>query len=544
MTQPIAIISAADANFFDLLRGLVCSIRDKPKGRSVDLYVFDLGLSAPQRDWLTVQGVILRAPRWSFDVDVPLFIQAFVERSRIPEYFTGHEVYLWIDADAWVQTWDAVETFVDGARRYGFAAVAEDDRSYDRLGIYNTHRAAFAELGVDVRAAPRFQMPLNAGVFAGKAGAPHWHVWRGIIADNIDSLPKSKNLFLFDQTALSITLDYRGLDYARLPARYNWVACHALPKVDTDAKTLLEPNMPHLPLGVIHAAHATKRAFFTLDCIGGGRLARTIGYQGPGMIPAGDYVSPGLSLTFPDAAFPNITLGDREPNTWPYLRKTIPHNWYVDRRIPNWGFSSRDEAHILYNTALRFRGKPALEIGCLMGWSACHIAMGGVDLDVIDPLLKDPQVCASVSASLEACKLSGRILLAAGLSPSAVDELATTRGNWSLFFIDGDHEGDAPLNDTIACERHAAADAAMLFHDLTSPHVAAGLFYLQGRGWNVRIYHTAQIMGIAWRGDVEPIEHSPDPRVAWTVPEHLMALLQGPAPAFREEDAPEEPVSD
>ncbi|WP_204249752.1 hypothetical protein [Gemmata sp. SH-PL17] len=49
----------------------------------------------------------------------------------------------------------------------------------------------------------------------------------------------------------------------------------------------------------------------------------------------------------------------------------------MDRRAPHIGFVSRDEAAILYNTALRFRGRRALEIGCWLGWSTCHLALGG-----------------------------------------------------------------------------------------------------------------------------------------------------------------------
>jgi hypothetical protein len=103
----------------------------------------------------------------------------------------------------------------------------------------------------------------------------------------------------------------------------------------------------------------------------------------------GDYISPGLSTVRPDIHFPQMTIGNPQDCPWPYLRRNSPHHWYVDRRWPAIGFVSRDEAHILYNTALQAAGMPALEIGAFMGWSACHLALAGVDLDVIDPLLGD-----------------------------------------------------------------------------------------------------------------------------------------------------------
>ena len=70
-----------------------------------------------------------------------------------------------------------------------------------------------------------------------------------------------------------------------------------------------------------------------------------------------------------------------------------------------------------------------------------------------------------------------------------------------------------PLNDAKVCERYAEADALILFHDLASPDVAQGLNYLAGKGWNTMVYNTMQIMGVAWRGDVEPIAHIPEPRI-------------------------------
>lgn len=35
------------------------------------------------------------------------------------------------------------------------------------------------------------------------------------------------------------------------------------------------------------------------------------------------------------------------------------------------------------------------------------------------------------------------------------------------------------------------------------------------------VYQTMQIMGVAWRGDVEPVQHIPDPKVNWHLPLHL-----------------------
>jgi SAM-dependent methyltransferase len=187
---------------------------------------------------------------------------------------------------------------------------------------------------------------------------------------------------------------------------------------------------------------------------------------------------------------------------------------------------NRDEAHILYNTALQFKGKKALEIGCWLGWSACHLALAGVELDVVDPLLEREDirqsVIDSIQGALNASGVQTSVELIPGYSPQRVEEFsAQFNRKWSLIFIDGEHGGDGPLNDAIACEKLAEEDAIILFHDLTAPDVGKGLDYLKQRGWQTVVYQTMQIMGAAWRGNVEPVKHQPDPNISWQLPAHL-----------------------
>lgn len=237
---------------------------------------------------------------------------------------------------------------------------------------------------------------------------------------------------------------------------------------------------------------------------------------------AGDYVSPGFKRVCPDNHFPNLVVGDVAACTWPHLRRTRKHNWYVDRRVPTVGFLSRDEAHILYNFALPFAGKPALEIGCWLGWSASHLALAGVQLDIIEPLIAHDDFRESIVSSLEpVCRKGQNLQLFPGQSPNAVHELAEQGRRWSLVFVDGNHEFPGPANDAVAVERYCTADALVLFHDLLSPHVAEGLRYFHDRGWHTSVLHTMQIMGVAWRGDVAIPPYVPDAAANWEVPDHL-----------------------
>jgi len=235
-----------------------------------------------------------------------------------------------------------------------------------------------------------------------------------------------------------------------------------------------------------------------------------------------DYVSE--ALTVPDLApyFPNMIAGDKSTATWPYLRKEVDHTWYVDRRDPQIGFVNKDEAAILYSSARLFAGKLGLEIGAWRGWSSCHLlASGLVSLHIVEPKLAEPEWNREFAETVRSAGGGDRAIFVPGFSPAEVIGLGESGWRWSFAFIDGNHAGDAPTTDTLATARYLEPTAMVLFHDLVSPHVSAALSALKAQGWRTMIYQTAQIMGVAWRGEVSPVQHKPDPSQVWRLPAHL-----------------------
>lgn len=241
--------------------------------------------------------------------------------------------------------------------------------------------------------------------------------------------------------------------------------------------------------------------------------------------PRYDYVSPGLVDPGLLETFTHLQSVEPPANIWPYLRVGVPHVWRNDTRAKkkHIGVLSVDEGVVLYNAALPFRGKRALEIGCHLGFSTAHLAFAGVELDVIDPALGMPDHRDAVVHTLETSAPGSSYRLHAGFSPGIVETVFRANGGepWDFAFIDGLHDGDAPANDAKAVEPLMAATAAVMFHDLACPDVYAGLSHFAEAGWNTRIYETMQIMGIAWRGDYTPPEHVPDPRASIADVEHL-----------------------
>jgi hypothetical protein len=146
-------------------------------------------------------------------------------------------------------------------------------------------------------------------------------------------------------------------------------------------------------------------------------------------------------------------------------------------------------------------------------------------LHIVEPKLADPEWNREFAAAIAQTGGGDRALFVPGFSPAEVVRLGERGWRWSFAFIDGDHDGDAPKNDALTTIRFLEPTAMILFHDLASPFVAAGLRALKGEGWNTRIYQTAQIMGAAWRGDAAPVAHRPDPSQTWRLPDHLADLI-------------------
>ncbi|MEG5196903.1 MULTISPECIES: glycosyltransferase [unclassified Microcoleus] len=552
----IIIITAADANYFELVRGTILSVREKSEGANIAIGFFDLGCTPEQLQWLETQVNFIQKPDWDFDFpgknEAPEHLKGLLVRPCLRKYFPNFDIYIWIDADAWVQDWRAIDLLTKGAARRGLAIVPEVHRAslqqYGQLPHFWqwVHQQYTANFGQEI-ADKFYSYPiLNAGVFALRKDALHWEIW----AEKLNEGLQSSGCVMTDQFALNLAV-YSGELFnltEMLPAWCNWIF-NGFPVWDKQRGCFVEPYLPQEAIGILHLAGRQDFDRIKLMATDGDILEMSVRYQPknqeaiqifqkhnmnyqPNKISennlstSGDYVSPGFKTIIPDSYFPNMIVADPTVSSWPYLRREIPHNWYADKRYPYIGFLSRDEAHILYNTALQFAGKKALEIGCWLGWSACHLALAGVELDVIDPLLEREDirqsVIDSIQGALNASGVQTSVKLVPGYSPQRVEQLANEfNRKWSLIFIDGEHGAPGPLNDAIVCEQLAEEDAIILFHDLAAPDVAQGLDYLKERGWHTVVYQTMQIMGAAWRGNVTPVQHQPDPHISWQLPAHL-----------------------
>ena len=134
------IISLADSNYFELLNELVDSIKRFKESENTAICIMDAGLTDVQKSILEKKVDEIKPADW--DIEVPDFkikgrewLKSQVSRAFLPKYFPNYKKYLWIDADAWVNSWDAVELYFKGCENNKLSISTNADRSYGGLRV-------------------------------------------------------------------------------------------------------------------------------------------------------------------------------------------------------------------------------------------------------------------------------------------------------------------------------------------------------------------------------------------------------------------------
>jgi len=261
------IISLADSNYYELLNELVDSIRRFKESQNTAICILDAGLSEEQKKQLSQKVEEIKSAEW--DIDVPDFkvkgkewLKSQVSRAFLPKYFPGFKKYLWIDADAWVNSWNAIELYFKGCKNNKLSIATSADRAYGRVLRAEWVFGSFARIksqnykhakssGFSEKIAREVALKphLNIGVFALEANASHWKVWQ----KNLREALKSGKIWGSEQIAMNIAIYHDGLDVEILPAYCNWTLIQAL-KFDKEKNTLVEPYLPNHQIGIVHFA--------------------------------------------------------------------------------------------------------------------------------------------------------------------------------------------------------------------------------------------------------------------------------------------------
>jgi lipopolysaccharide biosynthesis glycosyltransferase len=255
----IAIVTASNEPYFGSLRHLLRSLAGIERLGRFSTHVFDVGLSAAQRDELAQAGHAIHSPGWDVDVSpwkgVPEWFKAMTARPFLPKYVHNVDMLLWLDADIWVQDLDMLLDFVRAAQGGSLAVCLELERSYDNLFMRNASREIYynnlSKYYGDETANRLVHLPMmNCGAFAMLPDNPLWSLWQTTMSG---AVKRHCSNFL-EQTALNMAVYSNAVTPHFLPARYNWMTCHALPLYDDSRGVFVEPNLPHDKIGLMHLA--------------------------------------------------------------------------------------------------------------------------------------------------------------------------------------------------------------------------------------------------------------------------------------------------
>jgi len=262
-----AIISLADANYFELLNELIDSIKRFKESENSAICILDAGLTSEQKQILSSKVDEIKSAEW--DIEVPDFkvkgkewLKSQVSRAFLPKYFPNYEKYLWIDADAWVNSWEAIELYYKGCEKNKLSIATSADRAYGRVlraewvfGSFariksqNYKHAKSSGFSENIARQVALKPHLNIGVFALESNAPHWKIWQ----KNLKIALSAGKIWGSEQIAMNITIYCDQQEVEILPAYCNWTLIEVL-KFDKKQNTLVEPYLPNHKIGIVHFA--------------------------------------------------------------------------------------------------------------------------------------------------------------------------------------------------------------------------------------------------------------------------------------------------
>ena len=261
------IVSSADSNYFELLNELFLSLKNNNILAEYDFAILDTGLTEDQINYFNDFNVYIKKAIWN--VKVPRYkirsrdhLKTQVARAFLPDYFPNYKIYVWLDADVWINNVDTFLLYEKGAMKDRLCITPQIDRSYGPSAkvewFYSFPKKIktinYKNIGrsISYSLARKYAMhpTLNAGAFAISDNIDIWSV----IQKNISIAAKKGRIFGTDQVALALSVYKEKLPVEFLPAYTNWMCDFHLPLFDKVNNQFIEPYLPHHPIGLIHLA--------------------------------------------------------------------------------------------------------------------------------------------------------------------------------------------------------------------------------------------------------------------------------------------------
>ena len=297
MTKEKLIVSSCDSKYFHLLKELFLSIKKTNLFNEYDFAVLDTGMDLNQLNYLKDNKVIIAKARW--DVKVPKYkilgrnhLKTQTARAFLPDYFPNFKIYIWLDADLWLNDVNSFLLYEKGAFKNSLAITPQVDRAYYKLAsvewFFNFPKRIktinYKNIGKSVskKLAKKyaFHATLNAGAFAIKSNSLIWDVFQ----KNVKLASKKGRIFGTDQVALALSVYEDKIPTEFLPSYCNWMCEFNLPFFDENKKMFIEPYLPHNPIALIHLAgldeiRSNKDMLSSIKTLNGNVIKRSLRFN-------------------------------------------------------------------------------------------------------------------------------------------------------------------------------------------------------------------------------------------------------------------------
>lgn len=277
------IVTAADSGYFDLLGGMIRSVRRFAECRQIPIAVFDVGFTPEHRLQLEQDDIMVINPKWHFDrseQNSKSYERAALVRFFINDYLPGYDYSLWLDPDLWLQDSGVIERMVDGARETGAAIAHESDKLYRFqmwLWAWNLkHKIVGSGLwrGAVLVARPSY----NLGLYCLASKAPHWDHWRKRFET---ALGRTDRITPYEQFAFNEVIHIDKLPTTELASSDNWICDRCPPMWDERSGLFCRPEAPFKPLSILHLAGPAKSRTYEIELVGGGKKTMSLRYPEP-----------------------------------------------------------------------------------------------------------------------------------------------------------------------------------------------------------------------------------------------------------------------
>ncbi len=266
MPQRPVIVSAWDPPDGGLLEGLLASLAAQDDGRLPPIRVLVPDAATGERVRAMDAPRDLRTIAADFALDSGTGSAHDALLPDLPRLIADADALIWLAPSVWVQRPGAFAVMAEAAAGGGLVAAYAIDRGYKAMATehspWHAHRGATARaFGVEVARQTWLRPPVEVGVFALRADAPHWEMWRQARAEALARKPTAADQKLpaakpsegsigLSAIALNVAIVRQRLAVAPLPASWNWL-CH-IERPMWNGRQVVEPEPPFEPITILH----------------------------------------------------------------------------------------------------------------------------------------------------------------------------------------------------------------------------------------------------------------------------------------------------